>query len=144
MAVIPIALLSDRLGSRRKVLLGAGVMIIVGVSLLSMVMGPIVWVAVLMTGLVRDGFMAIYMTSAIEVKGIGAMYASTAIGILLLFSGLGGLMAPPLGNSLAGIDPGLPFVFWAGMAAVGFGGLYLTKENRTESAVKPDKNRTVL
>jgi hypothetical protein len=41
------------------------------------------------------------------------------------------MIAPPVGNSLARIDPSLPFVFWAGMAIVGFVGLYLTKENRT-------------
>jgi hypothetical protein len=38
------------------------------------------------------------------------------------------LVAPPQGNSLADIAPGLPFVFWASLAAAGFLGLFLVKE----------------
>ena len=126
--VIPIALWSDRLGSRKTALMAATLMIITGVGLLSIVDGMMVWVAVSMAGLVRDGFMAVFMTMVIETEGVGATYAGTAMGLVLVFSGLGGLVAPPLGNSLAHIALGLPFTFWAALAAVGLLGLRLVKE----------------
>jgi len=126
--VIPLALLSDKPGNRKRVLMVAALMIITGVALLAIVDGIMVWVAVIMTGLVRDGFMAIFMTMIIETKGVKAAYAGTAIGLVISFLGLGSLIAPPLGNSLAGIFPSLPFIFWATLAAAGFFGLYLAKE----------------
>jgi NNP family nitrate/nitrite transporter-like MFS transporter len=126
--VIPIALWSDRLGSRKPVLIATGLMIVIGVGLLSFVDGMMVWVAVGMAGLVRDGFMGVFTTAILEVEGVGAAYAGTATGLVMVFSGLGRLGAPPLGNSLAGIAPGLPFVFWAALAAAGFLGLFLVRE----------------
>ena len=126
--VLPIALWSDRLGSRKKVLMAAALFIITGVGLLSIVDGVMVWIAVSMAGLARDGFMAVFMTMIIETEGVGAAYAGTATGLVMVFSGLGNLVAPPLGNSLAGMAPGLPFVFWAALTMVGFLGLYVAKE----------------
>ncbi len=121
--VIPIALWSDRLGSRKTALLVATGMIIAGVGLLSVVGGIMVWVAVSMAGMVRDGFMAVLQTVVLETEGVGATYAGTAMGLVMLFSGLGRLAAPPLGNSMAGVAPGLPFAFWAALATAGFLGL---------------------
>jgi MFS family permease len=125
---IPIGLGSDRLDSRKRVLLAAALMVITGVGLLSIVDGMMVWVAVSMAGLVRDGFMAVFMTMVMETEGVGATYAGTAIGLMMVFSGLGRLFAPPLGNSLANVAPSLPFVFWVVLAAMGFWGLCLLKE----------------
>jgi MFS family permease len=122
--VLPIALYSDHIGSRKKVLLAAAFMITTGVSLLAFADGFMVWIAVCLAGMVRDGFMAVFMTAIIETEGIGAIYAGTATGFVMIFSGLGGLVAPPLGNSLAAISPSLPFLFWAGMSILGFVSLY--------------------
>ncbi len=126
---IPIALGSDRLGSRRTVLIAGALMVITGVGLLSVAGGAMVWVAVGIAGLVRDGFMAVFMTTIIETKGVGSVYAGTAIGLTTTFSSLGNLIAPPMGNSLAGLAPGIPFVFWASLATMGLLGLYLAKES---------------
>jgi len=131
--VIPIAIWSDKLGSRRKVLLVATLMNIVGVGLLSIVDGTAVWVAVAIAGMVRDGFMGVFLALIIETEGIGTAYAGTATGLVLVFSGLGNLVAPPVGNSLAGMAPGLPFVFWASLAVVGLLGLWVSKERDAES-----------
>jgi len=133
--VVLIALWSDRLGSRKGVLMAAALMIIAGVGLLSIVDGIMVWVAVSMAGLARDGFMAVFMTMVIETEGVGARYAGAAIGLVMMLSGLGRLIAPPLGNSLANIAPGLPFVFWAALATAGFLVLYLLKERGVEEAL---------
>lgn len=118
-SVVPITLWSDRLGSRKKILIGTVAMTILGVFLLSFVRGSAVWLAVIIAGMVRDGFMAIFLTMVIENKGVGPAYAGTATGFVLVFSSIGNLVAPPLGNSLAAGSPGAPFLFWAGMAGFG-------------------------
>lgn len=129
-SVIPIALLSDRLGSRKRFLIVTSVMIASGIGLLSIAAGPVVWIGVLTAGVVRDGYMAIYMTLITELDGVGAVYAGTAIGLAGTLSRVGGLIAPPLGNSLAEFNPQLPFLFWAGMAAVGLLALNFVQEGQ--------------
>ncbi len=133
--VLPIALWSDRAGSRRTVLMVTALMIVTGVGLLSLVGGIMIWVAVVMAGLVRDGFMGVFTTAILEIEGVGAIYASTATGLVMVFSGLGTLVAPPLGNSLADIAPGLPFAFWTGLAVVGCLGLLLIKGRVEDKAL---------
>lgn len=128
--VIPIGLWSDRLGSRRTVLIAAAIMVVTGIGLLSVVEGTLVWGAVIMAGMVRDGFMGVFYTMVIEIEGIGPVYAGTATGFVIIFSRLGGVIAPPLGNSLASVSPSLPFVFWAGMAFAGLLSIAAVKESR--------------
>jgi hypothetical protein len=53
------------------------------------------------------------------------------MGLVMFFSGLGRLIAPPLGNSLAYKAPALPFVFWACLAIVSFLALLLVREEKT-------------
>jgi Na+/melibiose symporter-like transporter len=125
---IPIALGSDRLGSRKKVLLASVTLILFGTGLLSVAQGALVWAAVCVAGIVRDGFMAVFMTSIIESEGVGAEYAGTAAGMAMVFSGFGNLFSPALGNSLESISPGLPFAFWAGMLLLAYVGIGLAKE----------------
>lgn len=129
-AVFPITMMSDRLGSRKKILMPAAMMVTLGSSLLGTVNGDFIWLAVLVAGIVRDGFMALMMTMVTESRGVGARYAGTAIGLSLTLGRLGEWLAPPIGNSLAGWNLRLPFVFWAGMALIGF--LTLTQVNKRE------------
>ena len=128
--VIPLALSSDRLGSRKKALMATALFIVTGVSLLSIVQGSAIWVAVILAGFVRDGFMAILMAAVIEAEGVGAAHAGTALGLVMSLSGMGSLLSPPLGNSLAQVAPRAPFVFWATLAAMGLVSLYLVREKR--------------
>jgi len=130
LCVIPIALWSEKLGSPKRVLIGAALMVTLGIVLLSVVDGVMVWIAVCMAGMVRDGFMAVFLTSITETEGIGPIYAGTATGLVMVFSSLGSLLAPPLGNSLAAAGAGLPFVFWAGLTVLGMAALYATQPRR--------------
>jgi NNP family nitrate/nitrite transporter-like MFS transporter len=124
--VIPIALLSDRLGSRKAVLFAATLMTAIGVGLLSIANVTMVWASVIIAGIVRDGFMAVFMTTIIEIDGVGAAYAGTAMGLVMTLSRLIAFLSPPIGNSLAGINLSLPFVFWAALAAVALFFFYFT------------------
>lgn len=127
-AAIPIALLSDRLGARKGVLMVAALLVTTGVGLVAVVQGGVIWPAVLLAGVVRDGYMAITMTAMMEVKGVGARYAGTATGVLMAVMGIGAVLAPPMGNSLAAISLNAPFAFWAGLALLGFIGYWFVRE----------------
>lgn len=127
-AAIPIALFSDRLGARKGVLMVAALLITTGVGLLAVVQGAVIWPAVLMAGVVRDGYMALTMTAMMEVKGVGARYAGTATGFLMALMGIGTVLAPPMGNSLAVFGLSVPFAFWAGLALLGFSAYWLVRE----------------
>ncbi len=141
--VVPIALWSDRLGFRKGMVVVMGLMIVTGIGLLSVVEGALVWPVVVLAGSVRDGFMALFMSMIIETEDVGPVYAGTATGFVLMFSGLGNLLAPPIGNSLAEVAPGAPFVFWAALAALGILCLQFTKE-KTGRDVWPVKQVSVV
>lgn len=126
--VLPIALWSDRVGKRKPFLLVAGLMIAAGFGLLGFVDGALVWAAVILSGAVRDTFMAIFLTMIIETDGVGPVYAGTATGFALAISGISNVIAPPIGNSLAVIWPGAPFAFWSALAVFGIICLAWVKE----------------
>ncbi len=126
--VLPIALWSDRLGSRKNLLLIASLLVAFGAGLLSVASGGAIWLAVLMSGFVRDAFMAIFITMVIETDGVGPLYAGTALGLTMALSGLGNFLAPPIGNSLAVFWSGAPFAFWAGLAVFGMACLALVRK----------------
>lgn len=131
---IPIALVSDRVGSRRGILMAAALLIGIGTGLLGFASGVLISVAVLIAGIARDGFMAITMTAIIEEKGIGARFAGSAIGLNMSVMGIASVFAPPIGNWLAKFGPGLPFIFWASLVFLGFVGYLFLRPPAVENA----------
>ncbi len=117
---IPIALLSDRVESRRGVLMAAALLIGTGTGLLGFASGILISAAVIMAGIARDGFMAITMTAVIEEKGVGPRFAGSATGLNISLMGVANVFAPPAGNWLAQFGSGLPFLFWASFVFIGF------------------------
>jgi MFS family permease len=74
----------------------------------------------IIVGSVRDGFMAIFFTSVNETRGVDSAYSGLAIGFTMVFMGIGNLIAPPLGNSLASqTNSGAPLMFWAALVIFG-------------------------
>jgi MFS family permease len=129
---IPISMLSDRIKSRRGVLMAAAILIGTGTGLLGFAGGLMITLAVLLAGISRDGFMAITMTAIIEEEGIGARFTGTAIGLNMSIMGVIGVFAPPCGNWLAKLGPGVPFLFWASLVFLGFiGYLFMPKLKRS-------------
>ena len=131
---IPLALLSDRLGSRRAVLMAATLLIGTGTALLGISSGILISAAVLIAGISRDGFMAITMTAIIEEDGVGARFAGSATGLNLSIMGIANVFAPPVGNWLAKIGSGIPFLFWASLVLLGCVG-YLFMRQRPETSI---------
>jgi len=131
LAVLPLAFLSDRIRSRRGLLAAASLLTVCGIGLLSLADGVIIWIAVLMAGAVRDGYMAVFMTTVTELEGVSAAHAGTAIGLAMTLSRVGALIAPPLGNSLAVYGARMPFVLWAAMALLGLAALGFLRSDKT-------------
>jgi len=128
LGAIPLALLADKLGLKKMVLFPVLLITIVGVALLSVANNAMVWVLMIMVGLSRDGFFAISFTMSTETVGIGVVYAGTAVGLVQTILNVGSLSSPPLGNSLADTNPGLPFIFWAAFGLLAFVAFCFVKE----------------
>ncbi len=75
-----------------------------------------------------DGYMAITTTMLMETEGVGPAYSGTALGIVFTIAQIGSVISPPLGNSFAGISPGLPFVFWAILSGLALVSLVPSKD----------------
>lgn len=117
--VVPLAMLSDRIGIRKGFLLAAVCIMTASLALLPLVSsGGGVWVLMIISGMFMDGFMSIMMTTLLESKGVNSSNAGLALGLVFTIGPVGSVLAPPLGNSLASTSPALPFFFWAALALV--------------------------
>lgn len=115
---IPLALLSDRLGLRKIILIPGLAITAISVGLFAAVTGPAAWLLAILAGAARDMVWAFAATMIVETPGIGPAYAGAAVGIVHTFTRIGYTFSPPAGNSFASIQDGLPFVFWAGLSVV--------------------------
>jgi NNP family nitrate/nitrite transporter-like MFS transporter len=131
---IIIAWISDRLASRPRIALLSGALIVIGVGLLFFAQDNWIWVAVFIAGLAGDGFMAVILASVIETKGVGSAFAGAALGMVMVFSRFGSLISPTLGNSLAILNPSLPFLFWSIFGALGLSGMFFLDENKKKKS----------
>jgi MFS family permease len=128
--VIPMVLLSDRIGSRKAVLILSIISTAVGIGLIPVLKGPQVVVLLIVCNFLKAGTSALLHVLIFEMKEVGSLYAGTAIGLVSTIGMVGSFLAPPLGNSLALINYGLPFIFWAGLSVLGLPLLFLLKEKR--------------
>ena len=126
--VVPLTFLSDRIGSRKAILFPALIVSIVCLGLLPFVEGATVWALMILAGIFMDSFMAISVTMLLETEGVGRAYSGTALGIVFTIAQIGSVASPPLGNSLASINPGVPFIFWAALSGLALIALAFTKE----------------
>jgi MFS family permease len=115
--VLPIALFSDKIGRRKIVLFTTTLILAVGISLLAFAKGPLIWVAVVMAGITRDGFMAVIITMTVEAEGVSALYLGTAVGLVMTFSRASSFFSPIIGNGIAVNSPPLAFLFWGALSA---------------------------
>ncbi|MFT5193653.1 MAG: hypothetical protein ACI85U_000658, partial [Candidatus Promineifilaceae bacterium] len=76
-------------------------------------------VLVALAGLTFDATMGLSVTAVTEVKGVGAVLAGTAIGLVFMVQQLGGTLAPIIGNNLEQYGAQTPFYFWGSLALLG-------------------------
>lgn len=125
---IPISLLSDRLGRRKIFILPITTAAIIGVGLLSVADGIIIFIIIILIGIGRDGLMALATISTMESKGIGLLYSGTAMGLMQTILRIGIFISPPIGNSMAANGSGLPFIVWAAFGVIALVCFSLTRE----------------
>jgi cyanate permease len=113
LGAIPLALLAERLGLRKVILFPVLLITVAGVALLPLVSGAMVCVLMIVMGVARDGFMAVCLTMSTETRGIGVVFAGTAMGLAQTTLNIGSFIAPPLGNSLEQANASFPFFLWA-------------------------------
>ena len=128
LAVIPLCVLSDRIGGRKAIVLAAIGTTVVAVGLMPFVNGAIVWLLMGLTGMFMDSFMALSSTMVLETDGVGLLNSGSAVGIVFTIAPIGSAFAPPIGNSLDRINAGLPFAFWAALAAMSIVTMALTRD----------------
>jgi MFS family permease len=134
---IPIVFLSDRLGTRKGILVLSVIIMSICLGLLPIVHGSAVWVLLILGNVFRSGGSALLIILIFEIKGLGSTYGGTAIGLASSMGMFGAFFAPPLGNSLAGINLGLPFIFWALLSGLSLPGFFFIKEHgRLKGEVK--------
>ena len=126
--IIPTVFLSDRLGRRKGVLVLSIIIMAISLGLLPIVHGSAVWVLLIIGSIFRNGGSALFNILIFEMKGVGSTYGGTAIGLASTMGMFGAFLAPPLGNSLADVNLGLPFVFWAILSALALPGFFFIKE----------------
>jgi MFS family permease len=137
LCVVPLSSLSDKLGSRKIILLAGLVTGTVCVGLIPYVDGAMVWAVMILSGMFMDGFMALFTTMLMETRGVGTAYYGTALGLVFTIGQLGSVVSPPLGNSFHVISPAMPFIFWAGLGLAALIPFIFTKE----TGVKRLKNQ---
>jgi sugar phosphate permease len=128
--VIPMVLFSDKLGSRKAIMILTTVIIVLSVGLIPIAGTTGTWILLGFCGLIRTGVSALANTFLFEIKGVGATYGGTAVGLTNTLGMLGSFAAAPIGNSFSSISNGMPMVFWAVLAAAGLPLFFLLKENR--------------
>jgi MFS family permease len=126
--VVPLSLMSDRMGTRKPVLLVGLVVSTISVGLIPYASGAWVWVLMMSAGFLMDSFMAIFTALLLETEGVGAALSGTAIGVCFTIAQLGSSIFPPIGNRLASLGQEWPFIFWALLGAAALIPFFFVKE----------------
>jgi MFS family permease len=129
--------LSDRIGTRKKVVLASIVVYLVSVGLLSVFGNGIIFLLVILAGFTQEGLWAILITMVMETEGVGRENSGTALGMVMTFASLGGFIAPPVGNRLALISPSYAFLFWAALVVAAIILISFVKETGWKKREQP-------
>jgi MFS family permease len=128
---IPMALLSDKLKTRKGVLVISIAALVLCLFLIPFVSKTGVWLIIIFGAFLRSGASSLFNVMIFELKGVGSKYGGTAIGLSSTISMLGAFLAPPIGNSLDSISPSAPFIFWGCLALIGIPLLLAVKPKST-------------
>jgi sugar phosphate permease len=139
LGVIPMVLYSDKIGSRKAVMIFATVVLALCIGLIPLAGTTGTWILLFACGLIRTGVTSLANTLLFETKGVGATYGGTAIGLTNTLGMLGAFAAAPIGNSFSSINNNMPLVFWALLAAVALPLLLMLKESKSKPETVPSQ-----
>ena len=115
---LPVMIFSARSISHKNIVIISVIAMAACIGLVPLVSGAATWIFIIATGFLRSIPSVLAAVLVLESKEIGHEHAGTAIGLTYTMGMLGAFVFPPLGNSLADIYSGLPFIFWAAMCMV--------------------------
>jgi sugar phosphate permease len=124
---VPMVLLSEKLKTRKGVVVISLIAMAVGVPLIPFAGTTGVWVLAVIIGFLRSGAGSLFSVMVLEAEGVGSLYGGTATGLASSVSMIGAALAPPLGNSLKAYGQAWPFIFWGLLCAVGIPLLFMIK-----------------
>jgi sugar phosphate permease len=127
---IPMALLSDKLHTRRGVLVVSISALVACLLLIPFVSATWIWIIIIVGAFLRSAASSLFNVMIFETKGIGSKYGGTAIGLASTVSMAGAFLAPSVGNRLVQFGPAVPFIFWGCLAAIGIPLMYLLKTHK--------------
>jgi CP family cyanate transporter-like MFS transporter len=143
--VVPLSYLSDKIGSRKAILFPAILATTACVALIPVAESGMIWVLMVCAGIFMDCFMSVVVTMLVETPGLKMTHSGLAVGIVFSIGNIGIAAAPPLGNSLAIINAGAPFYFWAFLALLALLPIALTKETgRRGKNLTEEKKKSYL
>ena len=116
--VVPLTFLSDRIGSRRKIMIPALVFAFLGTVLMPVADGAFVWILMIAHGMFLDTFMSLTTTLIMESKGVKPEYFGTATGMIFTMGLIGAVSGPPIGALFTEFSGGAPYYFWSVMAFI--------------------------
>lgn len=138
LSTIPMSILSDLLGSRKKILVPSAFVAAVALGVLPLVDGAAVWVLLVINGLARGCILPLLIALTVEQKGVGARYAGTAVGLTSSLGMLGSFLGQPLGMGLADAHGGsAAFFFWSALSIITLTGFFMVKEEPYKAGKKP-------
>ena len=119
--VVPISVLSDRLGQRRLVMAFATSMMALGTGLMFLAGDDfaLVMLAMAVAGFCFDSFMALKGASVTEVEGLQVSMMGSALGFAAMVQSIGASITPAVGNAMSPMGLDAPFLLWAGSGVVG-------------------------
>jgi NNP family nitrate/nitrite transporter-like MFS transporter len=131
LGVIPMVLFSDKIGSRKIVMMFAIFVLALSMGLIPLVNTMGVWIFLIVGGILRSGVAALGNTLILETKGVGGTFSGTAIGLTNTLGMLGAFVSPPIGNSLTAFNADLPIFFWAILGVAALPLLLMVKETNS-------------
>jgi sugar phosphate permease len=134
---IPLVILANRLRAYKGMLFFSMVVMSMSLALLPITGGSAIWVLLVVSAFLRGASFSITIVLIFETEGVGGRLGGTAMGLVSSLGMMGGFLAPPLGNSLAGFGPGVPFFFWSALAALSLPQfLFLQKHKQSQETFR--------
>jgi MFS family permease len=120
--------LSDRIGTRKIILIICAAVMGISTYLLSISGALFFWILIPLIGITAMGFITLSLAIPLEMKGIGPVYGATAVGLVVAGQNMGGFLFPIVGGNLAEINLIWPFIFWAMVIIAAAIGLFFMRE----------------
>ncbi|MFP3975343.1 MAG: CynX/NimT family MFS transporter [Dehalococcoidia bacterium] len=134
---IPMGIISDKLGSRKAVLIPSLFIVAVTLGAIPFFHGSAIWALITVNGLLRGSMYPLLTALVVEQRKVGPRYAGTAIGVVLSLAMVGASFTPPLGTAVAGIyGGGAAILAWAIISIISLGGFFFVKE----APLKPSRS----